>query len=99
MAESYIQNFNHLKIHSQFSICEGALKIDDLKDISASNLVSISMFCRHSKSVPVSLIHLYQNLDFLALEHRIPIWLGFVFGTDWPACTFLLCNCNLLIFH
>ena len=30
MAESKIQNFNHLKIHSQFSICEGAIKIDDL---------------------------------------------------------------------
>ena len=24
-------NFNHLKIHTQYSICEGAIKIDDLK--------------------------------------------------------------------
>ena len=32
MAESIIQNFNHLKIHSQYSICEGAIKIDNLRD-------------------------------------------------------------------
>jgi DNA polymerase-3 subunit alpha len=32
MSESNFQNFNHLKIHSQYSICEGAIKIDVLKD-------------------------------------------------------------------
>ena len=38
MAESKIQNkFNHLKIHSQYSICEGAIKIDELKDYSKEN--------------------------------------------------------------
>ena len=34
MQESNSSNFNHLKIHSQFSICEGAIKIDDLKELS-----------------------------------------------------------------
>ena len=37
MQESNSENFNHLKIHSQFSICEGAIKIDDLKDFSKDN--------------------------------------------------------------
>ena len=41
MSESSIQNFNHLKIHSQYSICEGAIKIDDLQNISKSNLINL----------------------------------------------------------
>ena len=39
MPESIIQNFNHLKIHSQYSICEGAVKIDDLKDYYKENSI------------------------------------------------------------
>ena len=27
--------FNHLKIHTQYSICEGALKISDLSEIDS----------------------------------------------------------------
>ena len=34
MSESNFNKFNHLKIHSQYSICEGAIKIEDLKDKS-----------------------------------------------------------------
>ena len=39
MSESKFQNFNHLKIHSQYSICEGAIKIDDLKEFSKNNKI------------------------------------------------------------
>ena len=39
MAESLPQNFNHLKIHTQYSICEGAIKIDDLQEFSKSNKI------------------------------------------------------------
>ena len=45
MQESKIQNFNHLKIHSQFSICEGAVKIDDLKDFSKENKIRAIGLC------------------------------------------------------
>ena len=45
MAESNIQNFNHLKIHSQYSICEGAIKIDDLKELSKNNKIKSLGLC------------------------------------------------------
>ena len=45
MQESNTENFNHLKIHSQFSICEGAIKLDDLKDISKDNKLKAVGLC------------------------------------------------------
>ena len=45
MAESKLQSFNHLKIHSQYSICEGAIKIDDLKEFSKDNKISSLALC------------------------------------------------------
>ncbi len=45
MAESKLQTFNHLKIHSQYSICEGAIKIDDLKEFSKENKVRSLALC------------------------------------------------------
>ena len=45
MAEPPIQNFNHLKIHTQSSICEGAVKIDELQDFSKSNKIKSLALC------------------------------------------------------
>ena len=45
MKESKNQNFNHLKIHSQYSICEGAIKIDDLKNFSKDNKIKSLALC------------------------------------------------------
>ena len=45
MAESEFNNFNHLKIHTQYSICEGAVKIDDLKDLSKEKKIKSLAIC------------------------------------------------------
>ncbi len=45
MDESKIQKFNHLKIHSQYSICEGAITIDELKDYSKNNKLKSLAIC------------------------------------------------------
>ena len=45
MPESIVQNFNHLKIHSQYSICEGAIKIEELTDISKQNKINSLALC------------------------------------------------------
>ena len=39
MSETKSKNFNHLKIHTQYSICEGAIKIDNLKDFCKENKI------------------------------------------------------------
>ena len=45
MPESKINKFNHLKIHTQYSICEGAIKIDSLKDFSKENRIRSIAIC------------------------------------------------------
>ena len=42
MSES---NFNHLKIHTQYSICEGAIKIDELKDFAKEYKINSLGLC------------------------------------------------------
>ncbi len=45
MSESHSQNFNHLKIHTQYSICEGAVRIDDLQEYSKKNKIKSLGLC------------------------------------------------------
>jgi len=56
MPESINLKFNHLKVHTQYSICEGAIKIDGLKD-----------FCKKEKVQSVGLSdtsNLFGALEF-----------------------------------
>ena len=39
MQKSNNKTFNHLKIHTQYSICEGAIKIDELKTFCKNNKI------------------------------------------------------------
>ena len=44
MQESNNKIFNHLKIHTQYSICEGAIKIEDLKSYCKDNkIISVGL--------------------------------------------------------
>jgi DNA polymerase-3 subunit alpha len=45
MPESNHKKFNHLKIHTQYSICEGAIKIDELKDTAKELKISALGMC------------------------------------------------------
>ena len=45
MSESSSKTYNHLKIHTQYSICEGAIKIDDLRDFSKENNIRSLALC------------------------------------------------------
>ena len=39
MKDSVNNTFNHFKIHTQYSICEGAVKIDQLKNYCKKNKI------------------------------------------------------------
>ena len=71
------QKFNHLKIHTQYSICEGAIKIDNLKNFckdrkiksiglsDTSNLCGALEFSENiSKAGPQPIIGPQINFNF-----------------------------------
>ena len=51
MKESINKIFNQFKIHTQYSICEGAIKIDQLKDFCKKNKIrSLGLSDSHNLS-------------------------------------------------
>ena len=49
MVHSNKKTFNQIKIHTQYSICEGALKIDELKEYCKKNKNRIIIFATHNR--------------------------------------------------
>lgn len=52
--------FNNLKVHTQYSICEGAIKIDDLAD-----------YCKNNKTKAVGLADSYNLCGALEFAEKI----------------------------
>ena len=78
MQEIKVQNFNHLKIHTQYSICEGAIKIEDLKN-----------FCKENKILSAGLsdtsnlcgaLEFAENLSKVGTQPIIGTQINFKFG-------------------
>ena len=60
MTQSKKKFFNQIKIHSQYSICEGALKIEDLKK-----------YCKKNKIQSVGLSDTYNLSGALEFSENI----------------------------
>ena len=54
MPESKNQSFHHLKIHSQYSICEGAIKIDNLKEYSKEYKIKFNGKAGHKNEISIT---------------------------------------------
>jgi DNA polymerase III subunit alpha len=54
------KNFNHLKVHTQYSICEGAIKIDKLAD-----------YCKFNKIKTIGLADSYNLCGALEFSEKI----------------------------
>ncbi len=54
------KNFNHLKVHTQYSICEGAIKIDDLVE-----------YCKSKKIKSIGLADSYNLCGALEFSEKI----------------------------
>ena len=54
------KNFKHLKVHTQYSICEGAIKIDELAD-----------FCKSNKIKSIGLADSYNLCGALEFSEKI----------------------------
>ncbi len=62
MKDSINKTFNHFKIHTQYSICEGAIKIEQLKDYCKTNKIqSLGISDTHILSGALEFSEKYLN--------------------------------------
>ena len=54
------KSFNHIKVHTQYSICEGAIKIDELAD-----------YCKLNKIKSIGLADSYNLCGALEFSEKI----------------------------
>ena len=92
MPEIKAQKFNHLKIHTQYSICEGAIKIDDLKN-----------FCKENKVQSVGLsdtsnlcgaLEFAENISKIGTQPIIGTQINFKFGDTTGLIPLIALNYN-----
>ena len=79
MAKTEIQNFNHLKIHSQYSICEGAIKIDDLKNYSKEAKIKSLAICDTTNLCGA--LEFAEKISKIGTQPIIGTQINFKFGT------------------
>ena len=63
MPELNNQRFNHLKIHTQYSICEGAIKIEDL-----------AAHCKENKIKNIGICDSFNLCGALEFAEKISLW-------------------------
>ncbi len=78
MPESKIQKFNHLKLHTQYSICEGAIKIDDLKDFIKENKIRSIALCDTSNLCGA--LEFAEKISKTGVQSIIGTQINFKFG-------------------
>ncbi len=80
MEELNKKNFNHLKIHSQYSICEGAVKIEKLKEYCKLNkIVSIGI---SDTSNLCGALEFSQSISKIGTQPIIGTQINFKFNDD-----------------
>ena len=90
MQEINKNNFNHIKIHTQYSICEGAIKIDQLKDYCKLNKIkSIGLSDTYNLS---GALEFSENLSSIGTQPIIGTQILFKFKSNFGSIPLIAKN-------